>query len=121
MPRAIRRVAGTVGDERLEHDLARAAAALDEGIDAESAWRRTWLPEFAMVSLAACVSSSPGSQARALQHSASECRRRWLRRKERSLAVMPLLCIAAIGALMATDFIALQQLECHIAKEVQPW
>jgi type II secretory pathway component PulF len=121
LPAAIRRVASTAGDERLERDLVRAAAALDEGIGAESAWRRTWLPEFAIVSISSGVNSSPDSQARALQHSAAECRRRWLQRTDRSLAIVPLLCIAAIGVLMAIDFAELQQMQIHVAREVQLW
>lgn len=121
LPAAIRRVAGACGNPALQEGVCRAASALEEGVDPERAWRRTWLPELAVAMASPVARSSAQSHAEALQRTAAECRRRWLQFWERSLTLMPVLCVAALGVLLALDFAALYRLEFDAIEQVAPW
>jgi type II secretory pathway component PulF len=121
LPTAIRRVSPTVGNLELEEGLQAAAAAMEEGHEPDVAWRRTWLPEFAVVTAASVARSPREVQGAALLHLATECRRRWSRVQERRLAMLVPLGVITVGALLALDFAALLEFEYQHTRGIVLW
>lgn len=121
LPAAIRRTAAAAGDEQLAAELGRAADRFEEGWDAESAWRTTWLPEFALAAAAAVARPAAPAPAQTLYRAAAESHRRWQRIQERRLALLPVLAVAAAGVVLALECALLFAAHYETTRAVGLW
>lgn len=121
LPAAMRRSIGAMGSPKMEAGIQRCAAAMEEGVPPNDAWRLSGLPEFAIASVTAATKSQPERLVDALRRTGQECRARYVTQRERWLDMMHPVCVVVFGAMLAINLQRVVLVSHYVAESTGLW